>query len=233
MTFARHHLLLASCALAACGGKPSLSPAAQHALAKHADPATWEDLDAAHPGTLLRDPRTGVEFVRLPGEPTLFVARTELTAGQWRRYVRDFAGDANARIPTGDTLPMTASWNDASAYCAQFGYRLPTEAEWERACRGGLTDDAAPWRDAVELQAHAWFNFNAGDDLHPVATRSPNPYGLFDMLGNVWEWCQEASGNDRVLRGGSWFTTPAPKPGVRTTAPPTARNAFYGFRPVR
>ena len=225
--------LVAALALTSCGHDTSLSPAAQQALADHAAPASWEDLDPAHPGNRLRDPRTGVTFVRLPGEPALLVATTELTGGQWRRFVRDFAGDATVPAPEGDDLPMTASWRDAVNYCERFGYRLPTEKEWERACRAGLDDAAGPWRDATELQQHAWFNLNAGDDRHPVGKLTANPFGLYDMLGNVWEWCQDEAAADRVLRGGSWFTMPGPRPSLRTQALPDERNAFYGWRPVR
>ncbi|MCA8963739.1 MAG: SUMF1/EgtB/PvdO family nonheme iron enzyme [Planctomycetes bacterium] len=226
--------LTALLTLPACGGgEPSLSTAARLALRHHADHATWQDLDPAHPGTRLLDPRTEVTFVRVPGDPDLLAARTELTVGQWRRYVRDFAGDASVPTPTDDELPMTLSWNDATRYCQTFGYRLPTGAEWERACRGGLDDDAGPWRNPTELQQHAWFNLNAGDDRHPVARLAANPFGLFDTLGNVWEWCQDEIGTDRMLRGGSWFTMPGPKPSLKTQAQPDERNAFYGFRPVR
>ena len=80
---------------------------------------------------------------------------------------------------------MTASWHDAVLYCERFGYRLPTGKEWEHACRAGLDDTAGPWRDSTTLQQHAWFNLNAGDDRHPVARLTANPFGLFDMLGNV------------------------------------------------
>ncbi len=218
---------------AACGGAAGPTPAMLQALAAHAEPATWEDLDPAHPGRRRRDPRSGVVFVRVPATPPFLLAETELTAAQWRRYVNGFAGDPTVPVPADDALPMTASWHDAVAYCERFGYRLPTEQEWEFACRGGLDPAVAPWRGPEELKPHAWFNFNAGDDRRRVGTRESNPFGLYDMLGNVWEWCQEAAGADRVLRGGSWFTMPWPKPELRTQGAPGERNAFYGFRPAR
>ena len=97
-----------------------------------------------------------------------------------------------------------------------YNYRLPTEAEWEYAARSGTQGDAV---DA--LDARAWYENNSGNEPHPVGRKQPNPWGLYDMQGNVWEWCQDwagdypakalidpqgpASGQFRVLRGGAWF----------------------------
>ena len=130
------------------------------------------------------------------------------------------------------------SWKDCqvflgrlNAQVAGLAARLPTEAEWERACRTGT--QGATWigelsgqDKAPELDAIAWYLFNSGEKTHPVGRKAPNPYGLHDMLGNVYEWCQDAAegwdvlspyppepamdpvslgrGSGRVLRGGSW-----------------------------
>jgi formylglycine-generating enzyme required for sulfatase activity len=261
-------------ALAACDGKPVLTEAAARALAEKASPSTWEDLDPQRPGARLRDPRTGIVFVRIPagtfamgGGPIateapmhrvrisrpFLLAETEVTIAQWRRYLHEHAGDPSVPVPPGAAdLPMPVSWLDADAFCRRYGYRLPTEAEWERACRGGLEREQEPWRDEPGLARSAWHYRNA-ESVQPVGSREANPYGLRDMLGNVWEWCSDwfspeayrhradpavdpsgpEAGEGRVLRGGSWFTTPSPRPETRGAASPAERSPFYGFRPAR
>jgi sulfatase modifying factor 1 len=135
------------------------------------------------------------------------------------------------------------------------GYRLPTEAEWERAAREGLSLDHAlspTWED--DLQKHAWFAVNSdtgrGPQSHPVATRAPNPLGLYDMLGNVDEWCWDwhgpaypetrtnptglAAGSTRVTRGGNWNTAaPFCRPAYRSGASPQNGHPSIGFRAAR
>ena len=102
------------------------------------------------------------------------------------------------------------------------GYRLPTEAEWEYACRAGTTGDFSFGDNPTELAANAWLKSNSGQSTHPVGQKPPNRWSLYDMYGNVAEWCNDrygekeyaakaadnprgpAAGNERVLRGGSW-----------------------------
>ena len=125
------------------------------------------------------------------------------------------------------------------------GYRLPTEAEWEYAARGGTT--GARYGD---LDAVAWHRGNSGDKTHPVGKRRPNKFGLYDMLGNVWEWCHDwsgkypsgsqrdpkgpSSGSYRVHRGGSWYAYAwRVRAANRTGGTAGGRHVNLGFRPAR
>jgi len=116
-----------------------------------------------------------------------------------------------------DQPAVCVDWSQAKSYCEWVGKRLPTEAEWEKAARGG-----APGARYGDLDAIAWYDQNSGGATHPVGKKQPNGYGLYDMLGNAWEWCSDWYGgsyyNDspgrdphgpnlglkRVQRGGSW-----------------------------
>ncbi|WP_353853252.1 SUMF1/EgtB/PvdO family nonheme iron enzyme, partial [Microcystis sp. M49636_WE2] len=126
------------------------------------------------------------------------------------------------------------SWNDAQAFCQKLSqitgktYRLPTEAEWEYACRAGTTTRFYFGDDANQLGDYAWYKGNSQQTTHPVGQKKPNAWGLYDMSGNVWEWCEDdwhdnyigapkdgsawlKNGNDNrsPLRGGSWYNVPA------------------------
>jgi len=237
--------------LACRGDGNAVTPAQARAIAAHRDPSTWERLDDNDPPRRLRDPRTGITFVRIPpGEfrqvrgdveqtvrvtQPFLLAETELTASQWRQHLQRCGGDADLPVPATGTMPMPLSWFDADRFCARMGYRLPTEVEWERACRAEHGDDA-PWSTPERVLEHAWFNANAGTGPRPTATRSANDFGLHDMLGNVWEWCSDWYDTDRrdgrSLRGGSWFTPGNPNPGDRTQDYPVTRTPFYGLRPA-
>ncbi|MET9391507.1 SUMF1/EgtB/PvdO family nonheme iron enzyme [Streptomyces sp. NPDC006624] len=123
----------------------------------------------------------------------------------------------------------TADWDTAAD-----GYRLPTEAEWEHACRAGTTGPRYGPLDEI-----AWYRGNAEGGVRPVGGRRPNAWGLYDMLGNVWDWCwdlydPEVYGTYRVLRGGGWSDEHwSCRASVRRRSHPTFRIDDVGFRVAR
>jgi len=155
-----------------------------------------------------------------------------------------------------DDLPVVnVTWNDAVAFCEWLSgkearrYRLPTEAEWEYACRAGSSGRYYWGDDDSRRNEYAWTGENSGGGPHPVGTLKPNAWGLYDMLGNAYEYCADyfvvrpydpsdaadpkgpPFGTERVVRSGSWGTHPMhPRCAFRGGAGPTHRNMRDGFR---
>jgi formylglycine-generating enzyme required for sulfatase activity len=150
---------------------------------------------------------------------------------------------------------LWVSWNDAVAFCEWLSkkegkeYRLPTEAQWEYACRAGSTTRYYFGDSESELSDYAWYHANAGSKTHPVGEKKPNAWGLYDMQGNVWQWCADwyggeyyaaspvddpqgpDSGSLRVRRGGSWrFTAGFCRSAIRYSSSPGYRGDFLGLR---
>ncbi len=133
------------------------------------------------------------------------------------------------RVPADDADAEAPEWDRTAD-----GYRLPTEAEWEHACRAGTTEPRYGPLDEI-----AWHRGNSGERLREAGGRRPNDWGLHDMLGNVWEWCwdvydPEVYGSYRVLRGGGWFDEHwSCRASVRRRSHPTLRIDDVGFRLAR
>lgn len=184
-----------------------------------------------------------------------YVQTTEVTQGQWQKIM---GGNPSLFKDCGDDCPVeNVSWIDAQEFIRRLNriegtnkYRLPTEAEWEYACRAGATGKFSFGENENELGNHAWYNKNSDSRTHPVAKKMPNSWGLYDMYGNVWEWCQDGyddypsgkvtdpkglpAGQHRVLRGGSWLDNAAiARSAFRGQEYPVVRSHDIGFRLVR
>lgn len=163
---------------------------------------------------------------------------TEVTQAQFQKVMGRNPSNflpGVVREPNSGNFPVdSVTWKDAVEFCRKLGelpeekaagrvYRLPTEAEWEYACRGGTTGPFAGTEETDELHHFAWSKGNSENATHPVASRKPNAWGLYDMHGNVWEWCHDhyqkrydqapvtdpqgpKSGTEHVVRGGSFLS---------------------------
>jgi formylglycine-generating enzyme required for sulfatase activity len=199
---------------------------------------------------------------------------TEVTQASYQ----DLMGKNPSKSVAADKPVERVSWVSAAQYCnmrslreglkpcydagtltCDFqanGYRLPTEAEWEYACRAGTTSRWSCGDDPAELERCAWFKKNSEKSPHAVKQKQPNPWGLYDLHGNVAEWCQDyyaesydaaqvadpagpEAGEERVLRGGSWKTSEDRcRSAARFSETPAFADACfgteeYGFRCVR
>jgi formylglycine-generating enzyme required for sulfatase activity len=184
-----------------------------------------------------------------------YLGATEVTREQYERVT----GKKPSRFLGDLRLPVEqVSWEDAVDFCHKLSakegdtYRLPTEAEWEYACRAGTT---TPWNCGAaefELAAHAWYQENSDGQTHPAGLKKPNAWGLHDMHGSVSEWCLDwydagyylasptedpagpAAGSDRVSRGGSWLSVRwACRSASRSRHAPTTPDHYRGFRVAR
>jgi formylglycine-generating enzyme required for sulfatase activity len=174
-----------------------------------------------------------------------------ITQVQWKAVM----GTGPSEFKGADRPVEQVSWTDAVEFCTKLTVklsgrgqiRLPTEAEWEYACRAGTTTDYYSGSGESALQAVGWYDANSGEETHPVGQLEANAWNLHDMHGNVWEWCNDwygnylseqqtdptgpAEGSNRVLRGGSWgFSASECLSAFREWVAPTFRDCFLGFR---
>jgi len=222
-------------------------------------------------GDTWKDPVTGMAFVWVPEgcykmgsnsggsdeKPVhevcvdgFWMGKYEVTQGQWKKIM----GNNPSRFKSGDDYPVErVSWNDAQNYISRLSqpsgndFSLPTEAQWEYAARSGGRDEE--YADGNDINSVAWYRSNSGKKTQRVGTKAPNGLGIYDMSGNVWEWCKDvydknayskhdrnnplvtSGGNSRVHRGGSWLDTPGPvRAALRGRRPADFRNSHVGFR---
>jgi len=230
------------------------------------------------PGDTWTEPITGMEFVFVPGgcfqmgsndgnddeKPVhevcvdgFWLGKYEVTQGQWQKIM----GNNPSYFKEGDNYPVEqVSWRDCQEFIKKLNrrsgssFRLPTEAEWEYAARSGGKDEK--YAGGNDVDRVAWYDSNSGSFLrknstHPVGTKAANGLGLYDMSGNVWEWCSDwygsdyygrsqehnptgpASGSNRVNRGGGWYGKPGwVRSAGRYRFRPAFRDDYLGFRLV-
>lgn len=184
-----------------------------------------------------------------------YIGKYEVTQRQWT----DLMGNNPSNFKNCDTCPVeNISWHDVQVFIERLArktgenYRLPTEAEWEYAARGGKRERWAGISNEYELSAYAYYEKNSGGKIHPVGELKPNGFGLYDMSGNVREWVADwydesysgrisrdnpkgpFSGAFRVIRSGSWLDK-ASNTSVtsRTGYSPGGKDRSLGFRLVR
>ena len=192
----------------------------------------------------------GREYVDMDDEDCAVAYLTESFSVGYRNERFYFKGSDKAKSE--DCPMILVTWYGAQAYCEWAGGRLPTEAEWEYAARGGALAKDTKYAGSNSIEEVAWYEGNSKDKTHPVAQKTPNELGLYDMSGNVWEWCSDwyndsyyrkspqlnpqgpSSGSNRVLRGGSWLDNPQDcSVASRSRIIPNIRTLNVGFRLVR
>ncbi len=215
---------------------------------------TAGEFDMGSPSNELgRTDESPVHHVKI--SKAFYMGKYEVTQKQWR----DVMGSSPSYFK-GDNLPVeSVSWNEVQEFIKKLNqkegsnkYRLPSEAEWEYAARAGTTTRYSFGEDASKLGDYAWYDANSGSKPHDVGQKKPNPWGLYDMYGNVWEWMHDiyhnnysgapidgsswesGVGSSRVVRGGYWrLIAKYCDSADRGPNDPSNRLGYLGFRLVR
>ena len=180
-----------------------------------------------------------------------YIGKYEVTQALWQSVM-----GSNPSEFKGDNLPVEqVSWNDGQEFISKLNrmtgrkFRLPTEAEWEYAARGGKKSRGYQYSGSSNISDVAWYDGNSGSKTHPVGTKQANELGIYDMTGNVWEWCQDrygsyvsssqknptgtVRGSNRVYRGGGWdIFAWSCRLSCRNYGPPYFRYDYLGLRLV-
>ena len=180
-----------------------------------------------------------------------YIGKYEVTQEEWQAVM-----GKNPSAFKGNNNPVEkVSWDDCQKFIKKLNqltglkFALPTEAQWEYAARGGNQSKGYKYSGSNNIDDVAWYDSNSGNKTHSVGTKAPNELGLFDMSGNVWEWCSDrygsysssaqtnpvgpSSGYNRVLRGGSWNNLAwRCRVSFRYYNYPSNRNYYIGFRVV-
>ncbi len=188
----------------------------------------------------------GVKLIR-----GFYLGVTEVTQVQWRKVM----GSSPSYFKNCDECPVEqVSWEDCQEFIRRLNrmegtakYRLPTEAQWEYACRAGCQGAYCFGNNSDKLDQYAWYSNKYRGKTHPVAGKKPNAWGLYDMHGNVWEWCSDwygdypsgsvtdpdgpSTGSRRVSRGGSWVSSAGGcRSAYRSNVDLSYRSSSLGFR---
>ncbi len=245
------------------------------------EPLALSQVDNPDDTETFTSPSTGMEFILIPagefnlGSPpeekerfdsespvhkvkintSFYLGKSAVTQKQWKKIM----GDNLSHFKGEDRPVEMVTWKEVQEFVAKMNemegtdkYRLPSEAEWEYACRAGAQTSYFFGEDKSKLKEYAWYAGNSGSKTHPIGQKKPNPWGLYDMHGNIWEWVQDewhedyngspSNGNaweegnilDRVSRGGSWYcNTELCRSACRFRRKPDSRFGNLGFRMLR
>lgn len=237
---------------------PTTAPAGKQELRLELGGGIALELVLVQPGSFVMGSDKGEDDEKPARKVTLtkpfYIGKFEVTQEQWQAVMGE-----NPSQFRGAKHPVDGvSWDDSQVFLQRLSeklaggtVRLPTEAEWEYTCRAGSSTAYSHGEDAVRLGEYGWFKDNSGAQSHPVGQKRPNAWGLFDMHGNVCEWCADwygsgsyaagktvdpdgpDAGDARVLRGESWVSTADTlRSAYRVGTPPEYRNSHVGLRIV-